>query len=45
MEVRGVEVEAEGDIEVAGEPAKNVTCRAKVTAHSAETEIRDLMSR
>ncbi len=38
------EVEVEGDFGAEGEPAKNVTYRAKVMAQASEAEIRELMS-
>jgi uncharacterized OsmC-like protein len=38
-----VEVEVDGDFGTEGEPAKNVTYRAKVTAQASEEEIRELM--
>lgn len=41
--VQAVEVEVEGDFGAAGEPARNVTYRAKVTAQAGEAEIRELM--
>lgn len=41
--VEEVEVEVDGDFGAEGEPAKNVTYRAKVTAQATEAEIRDLM--
>ena len=44
MKVGRVEVKAEGDFGAEGEPAKNVTYSAKVTAQASETEIRELMS-
>jgi organic hydroperoxide reductase OsmC/OhrA len=44
IRVDSVEVEAEGDFGGEGEPAKNVTYSAKVTAQASETEIRELMS-
>jgi organic hydroperoxide reductase OsmC/OhrA len=43
IRVEQVEVEVEGQFGAAGEPATGVTYRAKVTAHAAEAEIRDLM--
>ena len=44
LKVEQVEVEVEGDFGAEGEPAKNVTYRAKVTARASEAEIRELMS-
>ena len=41
--VQAVEVEVEGDFGATGEPARNVTYRAKVTAQAGEAEIRELM--
>ena len=41
--VEQVEVEVEGDFGAEGEPAKNVTYRAKVTAQASEAEIQELM--
>jgi organic hydroperoxide reductase OsmC/OhrA len=43
MAVSGVEVTVEGDFGSEGEPAKNVTYGAKVTALAKESEILDLM--
>ncbi len=43
MEVNRVEVEVTGDFGGEGEPARNVTYRAKVTAQASQQEIRDLM--
>jgi organic hydroperoxide reductase OsmC/OhrA len=43
MKVGRVEVKAEGDFGAEGEPAKNVTYSAKVTARASESEIRELM--
>jgi organic hydroperoxide reductase OsmC/OhrA len=42
--VEQVEVEVEGDFGAEGDPAQNVTYRAKVTAQASEAEIRELMS-
>jgi organic hydroperoxide reductase OsmC/OhrA len=42
--VEQVEVEVEGDFGAEGEPAKNVTYRAKVRAQASEAEIQELMS-
>jgi organic hydroperoxide reductase OsmC/OhrA len=44
LRVEAVEVEVAGDFGAAGEPAKNVTYRAKVTAHGSESAIRELMA-
>jgi uncharacterized OsmC-like protein len=44
QKVEQIEVEVEGDFGAEGEPAKNVTYRAKVTARAREAEIRELMS-
>ena len=41
--VEQVEVEVEGQVGEAGEPATGVTYRARVTAHASEAEIRDLI--
>lgn len=43
IKVKRVEVEVDGDFGVEGEPAKNVTYRAKVHAQASEDEIRELM--
>ena len=43
IQVDRVEVEVDGDFGAAGEPAKNVTYRAKVQANANEEEIRELM--
>jgi len=43
IKVEAVEVDVQGDFGAEGEPAKNVTYRAKVTAQANEEEIRDLM--
>ena len=43
LKVERVEVEVEGDFGAEGEPASNVTYRAKVAAQASEAEIRDLM--
>jgi organic hydroperoxide reductase OsmC/OhrA len=42
--VERIEVEVEGDFGAEGEPAKNVTYRARATARANEAEIRELMS-
>lgn len=44
IKVEHVEVEVEGDFGAEGEPAKNVTYRAKIAAQASEAEIRELMS-
>jgi organic hydroperoxide reductase OsmC/OhrA len=44
LRIEQVEVEVEGEFGADGEPAKNVTYRAKVTAQAGEAEIRELMS-
>lgn len=41
--VEKVEVEVNGDFSAEGEPAQNVTCKAKVHAKGTEEEIRALM--
>ena len=43
IKVDRVDVEVDGDFGVDGEPAKNVTYRAKVTAQASEEEIQDMM--
>ena len=43
IEVVGVEVEVQGDFGADGEPAQNVTYRAKVRAKASEGEIRALL--
>ena len=43
IKVEDVEVEVQGDFGAEGEPAKNVTYRAKVAAQASEEAIRDLM--
>ena len=43
IKVTHVEVTVEGDFGAAGEPARNVTYNAKVSAHATESEIRNLM--
>src|SRR5512133_1011599 len=43
IKVERVEVNVEGDFGAEGEPAKNVTYRAKVFAQASEDEIRELM--
>ena len=44
LKVEHVEVEVEGEFVAEGEPAKNVSYRAKVTAQASETQIRELMT-
>ena len=44
LEVERVEVEVEGEFGAEGEPARNVSYRAKVTAQASEAQIRELMS-
>jgi uncharacterized OsmC-like protein len=43
IKVERVEVEVDGDFGAEGEPAKNVTYRAKVASQASEDEIRELM--
>ncbi len=43
LRVERLEVEVQGDFGAEGEPARNVTYRAKVAAHASEAEIGDLM--
>ncbi len=43
IRVERVEVEVHGDFGAEGEPAKNVTYRAKVHANASEAEVRELM--
>lgn len=43
IKVELVEVEVQGDFGAEGEPAKNVTYRAKVTARASEDDVRELM--
>ena len=43
IEVDHVEVEVDGEFGSAGEPARDVTYRARVVANATEDEIRDLM--
>ena len=45
IKVIGVEVAVEGDFGGEGEPARNVTYSAKVTANAKESEILDLIKR
>jgi len=44
LKVEQVEVEVEGEFGAEGEPARNVTYRAKVTAQASAAQIRELMS-
>jgi organic hydroperoxide reductase OsmC/OhrA len=44
LKVDQVDVEVEGDFGAEGEPARNVTYRARVKAQASEAEIRELMS-
>jgi organic hydroperoxide reductase OsmC/OhrA len=44
LEVEHVEVEVAGEFGAEGEPARNVSYRAKVTARASEAQIRELMS-
>jgi uncharacterized OsmC-like protein len=43
IRVEAVEVEVQGDFGEPGEPARNVTYRAKVTAQASQAEIHQLM--
>jgi len=43
IKVERVEVNVEGDFGAEGEPAKNVTYRAKIFAQASEDEIREMM--
>ncbi len=43
IQVERVEVEVAGDFGAEGEPAKNVTYQAKVTAQASEEAVRELM--
>ncbi len=43
IKVEHVEVSVDGEFGAEGEPAKNVSYRAKVTAHASEEDIRELM--
>jgi organic hydroperoxide reductase OsmC/OhrA len=45
LRIEDVDVEVEGDFGAEGEPARNVTYRARVKAQATEAEIRELMSR
>ena len=44
MKVEQVEVAVEGEFGGEGEPARNLSYRAKVTAQASEAQIRELMS-
>lgn len=44
IKIERVEVEVAGEFGAEGEPAKNVSYRAKVTAQAGEEQIRELMS-
>jgi uncharacterized OsmC-like protein len=44
LNIEQVEVTVEGDFGAEGDPAKNVTYRAKVTGQASEAEIRELIS-
>lgn len=44
IKVEKVEVEVEGEFGAEGEPAKDVSYRAKVTAQASEAEIQELMT-
>jgi organic hydroperoxide reductase OsmC/OhrA len=43
LKVEHVEVEVEGEFGAEGEPARNVSYRARVTAQASEAQIRELM--
>ena len=43
IKVERVEVEVDGDFGAEGEPARNVTYRAAVTAQASEQQVRELM--
>lgn len=43
IQVDRVEVEVDGDFNAEGEPARNVSYRAKVAAQASEQEIQDMM--
>ncbi len=43
IQIISVDVEVEGDFGGAGEPARNVTYRARVSAHASQEAIRALM--
>ncbi|MCI0576756.1 MAG: OsmC family protein [Chloroflexi bacterium] len=44
IKVERVEVEVKGDFGAEGEPARNVTYRARVVAQASEAELRELMN-
>jgi len=44
LKVEQIEVEVEGEFGAEGEPARNVSYRAKATAQASEAQIRELMS-
>jgi organic hydroperoxide reductase OsmC/OhrA len=44
LKIEQVEVEVEGEFGAEGEPARNVSYRAKVAAQASEAQIRELMS-
>jgi organic hydroperoxide reductase OsmC/OhrA len=44
LKVERVDVEVDGEFGAEGEPARNVSYRAKVTAQANEAQIRELMS-
>ncbi len=44
LKVEHVEVEVEGEFGAEGEPARNVSYRAMVTAQASEAQIRELMN-
>src|SRR5689334_13423428 len=45
IQVEQVEVEVDGEFGAEGEAARNISYRAKVTAHADEAHIRELMTR
>ena len=44
IEVDNVEVDVDGDFMAAGEPALNVQCKIKVSAHASEAQIHALVT-
>lgn len=44
IKVNSVQVEVEGEFGAEGEPAKNISYKARVNANAEETQIKDLMS-
>ncbi|HTP10259.1 MAG TPA: OsmC family protein [Anaerolineae bacterium] len=44
LKVERIEVEVNGEFGAEGEPAQNITYRAKVTAQAGEEQVRNLMS-